>query len=351
MRLPLLVALAALALAGCGKAPEVPPVPPVPPSLGSRELRVFCRPESLPQTVIARFTKETGIAVFVENYAAKEEMLAGLLHGDPYDLVEADEDAAGALAKDGLLHPIDRARIPNFKNIAPTFLNRSFDPGNKFSVPFFASPVGIVFNAEQIPEGIRGFADVFVEKNRRAIVVLDDAREIVTLGFLAQGIPINEATDENLKKAEALLACWLPLAKVSGSPEAALAAGDAALGVVRGSEAAALLDKDKKFRWVIPAEGAHLAIASLVIPKSADNVTNAEAFIGFLLRPEIGKEASDARPSTNPNLAARKLLTPGQRANPASFPTDQEMARMQTFEDVGEQASKFDTVLTAIKGR
>ena len=42
----------------------------------------------------------------------------------------------------------------NFKNIGPKFLNLSFDPGNKFSIPFLADPVGIVINTEKIRSSI-----------------------------------------------------------------------------------------------------------------------------------------------------------------------------------------------------
>ncbi|MEI6278630.1 MAG: spermidine/putrescine ABC transporter substrate-binding protein [Verrucomicrobiae bacterium] len=349
MNITRIAAMSLLVLAGCGKppAPQVSPPRATPTPAESKELRVFCRPEAIPQPLIAQFTKETGIAVSVENHASKEEMLARLLHGSRYDIILSCEDAIGALAKDGMLHPLDHAGIPNWKNIAPIFLNRSFDPGNVFSVPFLAAPVGIVVNTEKNSDDIRGIADVFAEKNSGDIVVPDDAREIVTLGFLAQGTPINQATDEALEKARPLLAKWLPLVKVSDSPMTVLLNGGASVGVIRGGEAAVLLNADKKFKWVIPAEGAHLAMDSLAIPKAAENVANAGAFINFLLRPDISRQASDALPSLNPNVPARALLSPSQRANPASFPTDQEVARMQTFEDVGEQASKFDAIVTA----
>jgi spermidine/putrescine transport system substrate-binding protein len=99
----------------------------------------------------------------------------------------------------------------------------------------------------------------------------------------------------------------------------------------------------------VPAEGTHLFIDSLAIPKDSKNVANAEAFMNFILEPEISKQISDAFPYTNPNLAARKLLTPEQLANPASFPTDEEIAKMETFQDVGEQASKIDELVTSLK--
>ena len=356
----LIAALAALALAGCGK-PPAPANPdaqpaaspsPAPTQAASKELSVFCWSEYIPQSVIEQFETETGIKVSVENYASNEEMLAKLLAGGGnYDIIQPSEYVVGALAKDGLLHKIDHAAIPNLKNIDPKFLNMSFDPGNAFSVPFMAGTVGIVINTEKITDEIKGFGDVFQAKNKQNIVVLDDAREIVTWGFFAQGTPINDVSDANLEKVKPLLAGWLPLVKVydSDSPKTALLNGDVALGVVWGGEGAILLNEDKKFQWVIPAEGTHLFIDSLAIPKTSKNVANAEAFMNFILRPDVSKQISDAFPYLNPNLAARELLTPEQRANTASFPTEEQLSRMQIFEDIGQQGSKIDEIITSLK--
>ncbi|MEI8313395.1 MAG: spermidine/putrescine ABC transporter substrate-binding protein, partial [Verrucomicrobiota bacterium] len=318
----------------------------------SNKLNIFCWSEYIPQSVIDQFTKETGIKVSVENYASNEEMLAKLMAGGgSYDLIQPSEYVVGALVKENLLHPLNRSMIPNLKNIAPQFVDQSFDPGNKFSVPYMAGTVGIVVNTDLVKDDIKGFGDVFQEKFKQNIVVLDDAREIVTWGFLTQGLPINQVTDENLAKVKPVIAKWLPLVKVydSDSPKTALLNGDVALGVVWGGEGAILLNEDKKFKWVLPSEGTHMFIDSLAIPKAAQNAENAEVFMNFILRPEISKQISDAFPYLNPNVPARGLLTAGQRANPASFPTDDQISKLQTFEDIGQQASKIDEIVTSLK--
>jgi spermidine/putrescine transport system substrate-binding protein len=222
----LMAAFAALVLAGCGK-PPVPPPASVPKAettpervaeqkaAASKDLNVFCWSEYIPQSVIDQFAKETGVKVSVANYSSNGEMLAKLMAGGTsYDLIQPGEQVVGALAKDNLLLPLDRAKVPNLNNIAPQFLNLPFDPGNRFSVPYMAGTVGIVVNTDLVRDEIRGYADVFREKYNQHIVVLDDAREIVTWGLLSQGIPVNQATDENLAKVKPLVSKWLPLVKL-----------------------------------------------------------------------------------------------------------------------------------------
>jgi spermidine/putrescine transport system substrate-binding protein len=213
--------------------------------------------------------------------------------------------------------------------------------------------VGIVVNTELIKDDIKSFVDVFKPENTGKIVVLDDAREITAWALLSQGLPINDMSDANLEKVKPVLANWLPLVKVfdSDSPKTALLNGDVAIGIVWGGEGAILLQSDPKFRWIIPAEGTHLFIDSLAIPKTAKNVNNAEAFMNFILRTDISKQISDAFPYTNPNLAARKILTEEQIRNKASFPSDEEIAKMQVFRDIGTQGSKVDELVTSLKAQ
>ena len=92
-------------------------------------------------------------------------------------------------------------------------------------------------------------------------------------------------------------------------------------------------------------------IDSLAIPKTAKNVESAEEFMNFILRPEISKEISEEFPYLNPNLAARALMTKKELENPASFPTDEEMKKMQLFKDIGTQASELEEIVTTLKAQ
>ena len=364
--------LMTLMLSGCGKPPDQttsnqsPPAPsptsaPVsqkdakePVTDPEKTLNIFCWSEYVPEEIIETFSKESGIKVSVENYSSNEEMLAKLLAGGgSYDLIQPSEYVVEGLIKENLLAPIDHGAIPNMKNIAPEFRNMSFDPGNKFSIPYMAGTVGIVVNTELVEDEIESFNDVFQEKFKKNIVVLDDAREIVSWGFETLGIPINEVSEENLNKVRPVLEKWLPLVKVfdSDSPKTSLLNGDVALGVVWGGEGAILLNENKKFKWVMPAEGAHLFVDNLAIPKGAAHPKNAQLFMNFILRPDMSAKISEAFPYLNPNASARELLTPEQRNNPASYPTADELSKMQTFKDIGEPATKIDELVTSLKAQ
>src|SRR3954465_6938260 len=87
-----------------------------------KELNLFAWSEYVPQEVIDGFTQETGIKVNYETFASNEEMLAKLPAGGVrYDVIQPSEYMVEALIKADRLEPLDRAALPNFKNLLPEF--------------------------------------------------------------------------------------------------------------------------------------------------------------------------------------------------------------------------------------
>jgi spermidine/putrescine transport system permease protein len=97
---------------------------------------------------------------------------------------------------------------------------------------------------------------------------------------------------------------------------------------------------------VVPAEGAHQFIDVLAIPTGAKNPDAAHQFINYILWPEVSKLISAAFPYTNPNAAARALLSADELANPASYPTG---GKLETFRDIGRVAADVDRLVTDLK--
>lgn len=314
-------------------------------------LNLFAWSEYVPAAVISGFTRETGIKVNYETYASGEEMLSKLLAGGAaYDLVQPPDYIAEAMIRNKLLRPLEREKLQHLDQIAPEVAALPHDPGMKFTVPYMTGTVGIVVNTEKVKEPVRGFRDLFQPKYRNRIVVVNDNREIVSWALVTLGLDQNAITAANLAKARPLIAEWIKLVKVfdSDSPKTPLLNGDVDLGVVWSGEAARLIQENPKFTYVLPVEGYHPFVDVLAIPTTARNVAAAHRFLAYVLRPEVAKLVSDEFPYTNPNLGARRLLTPAQRANPASYPR---METWNTFRDIGRAAADIDRLMTDLKSR
>ena len=317
---------------------------------GAGELNLFGWSEYVPQAVLDGFTQATGIKVNFETYSSNEEMISKLVAGGgKYDLVQPSDYAAEVMIRQKLLAPLDAAKLPNLKNVDPAFLRRAHDPGQKFTVPYMSGTVGIVVNTEKVKVPIKGYRDVFQPRFKDRIVVLNDNREIVTWAFYTLGLPINTISKASLAKARPVIADWVKLVKVfdSDSPKTPLLNGDVDLGVVWSGEAALLWKQNKKFEYIIPAEGAHQFLDVLAIPATAKNKDNAHKLIDYILRPEVSLLISEAFPYTNPNAAARRQLSAEQLANPASYPKGG--GRLETFRDIGRAAADIDKLVTDLK--
>lgn len=334
----LLVAAGLVLVAACSRKEAAP------------TLNLFGWSEYVPQAVLDGFTKETGIKVNYETYASGEEMLSKLLAGSvAYDIIQPPDYIAEALIAEGQLVALDPTKLPRLKNIAPEYRGMPHDPKDAYTVPYMAGTVGIVVNTEKITTPVEGYADLFAPANKGRVVVLDDGRELVTAALYTLGYGINDITAESVAKTRPVLSQWFPLVKLfdSDSPKTALLNGDVDIGLVWCGEAALLWNEDKKFQYVLPAEGAHMFIDLLAIPKTSKNVAAAHQFIDYLLRPEVSKLISDDFPYTNPNTEARKLLTAEQLANPASYPkTDR---KLDTFRHLGDSGAIIDELVTDLK--
>ena len=102
---------------------------------------------------IARFEKLTGIKVTYDVYDAEETMEARLMAGSSgYDVVSASTDFFSREIKAGVYETLDKARLPNWKNLDPRILaiQAEYDPGNQHAVPYLHSINGFAYNVDMI---------------------------------------------------------------------------------------------------------------------------------------------------------------------------------------------------------
>ena len=74
--------------------------------------------------------------------------------GVSYDVVCPSDYMIQKMAENGLLAELNYDNIPNIANIDSQYLEKaeSFDPGNRYAVPYTWGTVGILYNTERIKE-------------------------------------------------------------------------------------------------------------------------------------------------------------------------------------------------------
>ena len=136
-----------------------------------------------------------------------------LAEGQPtgYDIIVMTDWMIGNMARLGYLEPIDVERdVPNFlANTADVYKDRSYDPGNVYSVPYQSGITGIAYNPALVEEEITSlkqlFDPAFIEKYCGQIGMFSETRDVMSLALLYNGVVPAEATEDDVRAAQEIL--------------------------------------------------------------------------------------------------------------------------------------------------
>ena len=236
---------------------------------------------------------------------AEARLLAGRTG---YDVVVHAERYSARLIPIGVYRPLDKSKLPNWKNLDPWVLETldSADPGNRYGVPYLWGTTGFTYNVNMIrermpdapvdsgdmifkPEVAKRFADC-------GITFIDEPTDVIPLAMLYLGHDANSldpvASRRSREAAEGRAAVH-PLFQLGE---------DADRPAERGS-----LHRDELVRRLRPGhasgeaggpagrisptrcqkEGALAWFDLWFIPADAPHPDNAHQFLNYLLRPDV----------------------------------------------------------------
>ena len=298
--------------------------------------------EYIDPEIIDLFEEETGIDVIYEEFETNEIMYPKIQSGAiAYDVVCPSDYMIQRMIENDLLAEINYDHIPNLKYIGDNYMkmSRQFDPENKYSVPYLWGTVGILYNKKMVDEPVDSWGILWDKKYEDSILMQDSVRDAFAVALKYLGYSLNSTDLDELEAAKNLLIEQKPLvqAYVIDQVRDKMIGGEAALGVIYSGEALYCQQENPDLDYVIPKEGTNIWIDSWVIPKNANNVENAEAFINFLCRPDIAKMNFDYITYSIPNTAGRDLIEDESlRNSPIAFPDDSKLENCETFRFLGD---------------
>jgi spermidine/putrescine transport system substrate-binding protein len=307
------------------------------------------------ETTLPDFTKATGIDVNMSLFATNDELFAKLRAGNPgFDVIVPGSEFVERMIKANLLEPLDHAKIPNIKNIAPEFVKDApFDPGRKYSLPYTWLVIGIGYRkskVEETPDSWNWLFDSDTYKGR--IAVMSDASELFRNCFKYLGQSINSDSPELIKKAEAMLAKQKPNIKSfhEDNGQDLLLSGEVDVVMEYNGDIAQVMIEDDDLNFVVPKEGAMKQSDTLAIPKGAPHPENATEFINFIFDPKVGAEISKTIKYPSPNAAAVALMPDSYKDNPVIFPPAEIMAKCEYPRYLGPEFTRLlDEAMTRLR--
>lgn len=288
-----------------------------------------------PETV-KRFEAECKCKVVQDYYGAMEEMLAKLSAGAKgYDVVVPTGFAIPPLVKQNLVQPLDKAKLPNFKNLDAGFLNSPFDQGNTFSAPYAFTTTLVGYNDAKIKElGIDPaswsiiFDPAILAKIKGKVTVLDDSRELFAAALMYNGFSANSTDAKEWAKAKDTLIkakpYWAAFNTQSYIKELTLGNIWVAHGYSSDMFQANLDAKAAKrpfgVAYALQKEGNTLSLDNMLVLKSAPRPDLAHKFINFMLDGKNAADLTNMIGTGNPNAAAGQYVQADLKKISAVFP-------------------------------
>jgi spermidine/putrescine transport system permease protein len=318
---------------------------------GEKVLNLYIWSNYIAPETIAKFERRHGVRVNVDLYDTNEALLAKVQSGNvDYDVLCPSNYPIQILLHQGLLRPLDHTALPHLANLDPRFLDRDYDPGNRYSVPYFWGTCGIGYNRRRVGR-VDSWEALWDPRYRGRILMLDDSRETLGTALKLLGHGVNARDPAVLAAAQRLLIEQKPLVKAydAANFHDVLLSGDVWLAQGWNGQFAKVMAADPDIEYVVPKEGSSLFIDSLVIPASAPHPELAHAFLDFTMEAEIAAEICRTMHYSTPNRAAVPLLPADIRGNAAIFPPDDVVARTELIEDLGEATVLYDRLWTEVK--
>jgi putrescine transport system substrate-binding protein len=345
-------ALTACCLAACGNSPAPSPGAKASAARTATEepvLHVYNWADYIGSDTVARFERATGIQVIYDLFDSNETLEAKLMVGDSgYDIVSTTMAYYARQIRSGLFEPLDKAQLPNWKNLDPYVLSvqAQADPGNRYAAPYLHAMNGFAYNVQLIrarmpqapvesldmlfePQVVARFADCGVS-------FLDSPDDVLQLALQYLHLDPNSRRAEDLQAAERLVMSVRPYIRVFDSNDYVnqLASNELCLAMAWSSDISLALTRSRAaglelhLAFTIPREGSNITYNALLIPAGAPHPRAAHKFINFILDPHVIADITNDTHYGNDNLSARPFVKPEILHDPAIYPPPEVRARL-----------------------
>lgn len=295
--------------------------------------------EYIDTDLLKQFEKETGIKVTYETFDSNEGMMGKIEQGGTsYDITMPSEYMIEMMKEKDLLLPLDYSKIPNIKNIDPYFLDLPFDPGNKYSLPYFWGTVGIAYNSSLLEgQTFEEWDDLWNPTLTQQVILVDSARETIGMGLNSLGYSLNSTDMDELREATDKLKTLSPNIKAVIGDEVTqlMINGEAAISLTWSGQAADMMYENEDINYIVPEEGSNLWFDNMVIPRTSKNIEGAHAFINFMLDAEVAAQNADYVGYSTPNLAALDLMDPEVTEDERFYPDEETRNHLEVYRNLG----------------
>ena len=286
------------------------------------------------------------IKVNYSTYDSNEIMYSKLSNGGiTVDVIIPSDYMIARLIEEDMLLPIDYGNIPNYQYIDESFKNTSYDPENKYSVPYTWGTVGILYNTRYVDEAdVTGWELLWNEKYAGKILMFGNSRDAFGIAQYLLGYDVNTTDKEALRSCADMLRQQKPVLQQYVMDEifATMQNEEAWIAPYYAGDCLTMMEGNENLAFYLPEDqGFNLFIDAMCIPTCAKEKEAAELFINFLCDPEIAGANMDWICYSTPISAAKEYMDPDTVSNPVSYPSDEVLASGSSYAYLPEDISRY----------
>ena len=243
--------------------------------------------EYIDESLITQFEEETGIRVNYQTAESNEALYSLIkMGGADFDVIVPSDYMIARLIQEDMLAELNYDHIPNFQKIDPQFTHLSFDPENKYTVPYTWGSVGIIYNTAMVSEPITSWGAMFDEKYAGQVLMINNSRDALMAALCYLGYDINTTDEAQLTEAFDLV----KTAKDNGVYQAfvmdeifgKMEGGNAAIAMYYAGDYLTMLENNEDLAFVIPEEGSNWFVDAMCVLKDTQHMAEAEEWINFI---------------------------------------------------------------------
>ena len=297
--------------------------------------------------VIAAFEEAyPNIRVQYSTYDSNEIMYSKLSNGGiTVDVIIPSDYMIGRMVQEGMLEELNFDNIPNYQYIDDSFKNTSYDPENKYSVPYTWGTVGIIYNTKYVDKAdVTGWELLWNEKYAGKILMFDNSRDAFGIAEYLLGYDVNTTDETELQACAAKLAEQKPVVQqyVMDQIFDAMENEEAWIAPYYAGDYLTMEEENPDLAFYRPtAQGYNMFIDAMCIPTCCQEKEAAEAFINFLCSPEISSANMEFLGYSTPSTAAKELMDPEVADSKVAYPDADTLATGTSFNFLPEETSRY----------
>ncbi|MBQ8621365.1 MAG: extracellular solute-binding protein [Oscillospiraceae bacterium] len=297
--------------------------------------------------VIAAFEEAyPNIKVNYSTYDSNETLYSKLTNGGiTVDVIIPSDYMIARLASEGMLEELNFDNIPNYSCVDEAFKNTSYDPENKYSVPYTWGTVGILYNTKYVDEAdVTGWELLWNEKYAGKILMFGNSRDAFGITQYLLGYDVNTTDKAQLQACADKLAQQKPVLQQYVMDEifATMENEEAWIAPYYAGDCLTMIENNPNLSFCLPADqGFNMFIDAMCIPTCCQEKEAAELFINFMCNPEISAANLDYIGYGTPISAAKEYLDEETVNSPITYPSAETLANATSFAYLPEEISRY----------